>query len=61
MNIKQFIKGVLKIRAPALRVGNLNEKTRVEWLEKTLKIIPNGSRIITFQPQKYDRQTLQVF
>ena len=46
MKIKRFIKGVLKIHAPTIKVGTLNEKTRVAWLEKILKIIANGSRIL---------------
>ncbi|MFK0734353.1 MAG: class I SAM-dependent methyltransferase [Gloeotrichia echinulata HAB0833] len=29
-----------------LQVGTLNEKTRVEWLEHTLKKVPLGSRIL---------------
>src|SRR4051812_29868426 len=29
-----------------LTVGTLNEQTRVRWLEKTLKKIPKGSKIL---------------
>ncbi len=47
MNLKQKIKSVFGYKPiPSTTVGTFNESTRVAWLEKTLKKIPEGSRIL---------------
>ncbi|MHB8260646.1 MAG: class I SAM-dependent methyltransferase [Bacteroidia bacterium] len=45
--VKKIIKKILGIKpVPQITVGTLNEVTRVNWLENTLKKIPAGSRIL---------------
>ncbi|MES2796049.1 MAG: class I SAM-dependent methyltransferase [Bacteroidota bacterium] len=47
MNLKQVIrKYILKSKVQSTTVGTLNEITRVNWLEETLKKIPKGSTIL---------------
>jgi ubiquinone/menaquinone biosynthesis C-methylase UbiE len=45
--IKRIIKKFIRLNSiPQTTVGTLNEATRVNWLEKTLKKIPPGCRIL---------------
>jgi len=46
MNIKKIIKKYFFKTKQYPLVGKLNEKTRVEWLEKVLKNIPSGNSIL---------------
>lgn len=46
MNIKKNIKKYFFKAKPEPLVGKLNEKTRVEWLEKVLKTIPSSHSIL---------------
>lgn len=47
MNLKQIIKRHILIKSSQLiKVGTLNESTRIHWLEETLKKIPTGSKIL---------------
>ncbi|MEE9409092.1 MAG: class I SAM-dependent methyltransferase [Polaribacter sp.] len=47
MKIKKIIKKFFfKQRKASTKVGTLNEKTRVDWIESTLKKIPENSRIL---------------
>lgn len=47
MGLKQiFKKFFLKNKLQSTTVGTLNEKTRIDWLEKTLKKIPEGMTIL---------------
>ncbi|MDI6046612.1 class I SAM-dependent methyltransferase [Flavobacterium yafengii] len=46
MNIKKIVKKYILKAKPEPIVGKLNEKTRVEWLEKVLKKIPSGNSIL---------------
>jgi len=43
---KETNKKLLNIRSNPSNVGLHNESNRISWLEKTLKKIPNGSRIL---------------
>jgi ubiquinone/menaquinone biosynthesis C-methylase UbiE len=46
MSLKQFVRKYILKPKPGPLVGKLNEKTRVEWLEKVLKKIPSGNSIL---------------
>ncbi|WJS95139.1 methyltransferase domain-containing protein [Flavobacterium johnsoniae] len=46
MNIKKSIKNIFSRSKHKTKVGTLNEATRISWLEKTLKEIPEGKRIL---------------
>lgn len=46
MNIKIIIKKYFFKAKPEPLVGKLNEKTRVDWIEKVLKNIPSGNSIL---------------
>ena len=47
MNIKRLLKKfITPIKSKELTVGSYNETTRVNWIEKTLKKIPAGSKIL---------------
>lgn len=46
MNLKKNIKRIFSKPVSKTTVGSLNEVTRVSWLEKNLKRIPEGSRIL---------------
>jgi ubiquinone/menaquinone biosynthesis C-methylase UbiE len=45
--VKKVIKKIINYKAPKpITVGTHNESTRVAWLEKALKAMPNGNRIL---------------
>lgn len=46
MNIKKVLKRVLGKRDKGIDVGRANELERKKWLEKTLKNLPYGSKIL---------------
>lgn len=46
MNLKKSIKKYFAKSEFPTKVGTLNEFTRVSWLEKVLKEIPNGNKIL---------------
>ena len=47
MNIKNKLKSIFGINLiETIDVGRSNEKVRKQWIEKTLKSIPEGSKIL---------------
>lgn len=45
-NLKKVIKTLFLKPKPELIVGGLNERTRINWIESTLKELPSGSKIL---------------
>lgn len=46
MNLKAIVKNIVGYEPSQIPVGTLNEKTRINWIEKSLKDIPKGGRIL---------------